>query len=185
MSVQSEILKKERERKNDLNIIHLAIDGSFYRAYNWSAFLLIKNLEAQTSALDSDGDPLVLKPTKKKDENGEYIFVGFPPKSMVKFIPNAKDFSPIENTIVDIPLPTLSAEDIEKLKSGYSAWAAGIPLTEKKPKKDPVVNAPRAIGSPKILDIVSRIISYPLEDKTPNQNTEFVRQLKYDIIGLF
>ena len=83
MSQLKEILEREKERGflEQCGKMHLFREGTFYRAYEWSAWLCCRYINE-------------FKPTKRelKSEVGETIvYVGFPITSLSRYVPeNAK-----------------------------------------------------------------------------------------------
>lgn len=85
MAKISEILEIEKNREDaaQWNIIHLFKEGGFYRAYNWSAWLIVAvayNDEVRKNS--SDRKPLNVSRKKTKNGENDFAFVGFPLKSL-------------------------------------------------------------------------------------------------------
>ena len=78
MAKLTEIVAIERERETDMSRrqIHLFADGSFYRAYEWSAWLCCRYINQ-------------FRTTKRynKSVSADMVFVGFPKVSLAKFTP--------------------------------------------------------------------------------------------------
>ena len=115
MAKISEILEIEKNREDaaQWNIIHLFKEGGFYRAYNWSAWLIVAvayNDEVRKNS--SDRKPLNVSRKKTKNGENDFAFVGFPLKSLEKFIPNNTGFTPVNDTQIDISIE-LPATDTE------------------------------------------------------------------------
>lgn len=74
----AEILQKERERATieQCAVIHLFQEGTFYRAYEWSAWLCHRYVKE-------------FKPTHRllKDSDDSIVFVGFPLTSLERYTP--------------------------------------------------------------------------------------------------
>lgn len=89
----TEIRKIEEERKEQLDVVHLIKEGSFYHANDWSAWLMTKYPIGEAIH-----KPMVVTAKKLKDD---YIhaFVGFPTTSLAKYIPNdgSVEFRPISD----------------------------------------------------------------------------------------
>lgn len=80
MAKLADILETEQKRADatQLRIVHLFADGTFYRAYEWSAWLCCRYINS-------------FKATKRnnKSVDKEIVFVGFPKASLTKFVPES------------------------------------------------------------------------------------------------
>ena len=102
MAKLADILSIERDRQEPekWNVIHLFKTGTFYTAYEWSAWL--------TAAVSFNDE--VRKQTKSRmpltvtrneiasSENETFCKVGFPMKSVEKFIPARTGFEAIDDS---------------------------------------------------------------------------------------
>lgn len=179
----SEIFNIEENRKDssEWNVIHLIREGSFYRAHDWSAWLM--------SAFPfGEATKKRLSVTAKMLNDGRInAFVGFPTTSLEKYIPNdgSVAFLPIDNNRMDvrIELPAdlgeVSFESLDKMRTD---WIASLPLTENKKNKREMRDAQNLeTRAPHLLDIVSQVMSFPLESKSPKDAWEFVRNMRTQI----
>ncbi|MCQ2288334.1 MAG: hypothetical protein MJZ74_04485 [Muribaculaceae bacterium] len=80
MAKLKEILEIETQRVDDQTTIHLFQEGSFYRAYEMSAWLFTKFV--------SD-----FKVTRRmlKDKESSFVFIGFPVTSLEQRLPAGAD----------------------------------------------------------------------------------------------
>ncbi len=85
MSVQ-EIFSLEKRDKDSLFDIHFYMEGSFWRAYEWSAYLS----RMFPSELNDEDRLKVLKKVTKDCENG-YVQVGLQLSSFEKYFPSVVD----------------------------------------------------------------------------------------------
>ena len=85
MSVQ-EIYDSEKRDNTNLYDIHFYMEGSFWRAYEWSAYLSRKF----PSTLNEDERLKVLKKVTRNDEKG-YVQVGLQLSSFEKYFPGVAD----------------------------------------------------------------------------------------------
>lgn len=69
-------IESHRESIEQCRVINLFQEGTFYRAYEWSAWLCVRYVQE-------------FKTTKRlfKNEDTSLVFVGFPITSLQKFIP--------------------------------------------------------------------------------------------------
>ena len=189
MAKISEILEIEKERADvgTWNVIHLFKEGGFYRAYNWSAWLIVKvayNDEVRKG--QADRKPLNVSRRRVKNSDGDFAFVGFPLKSLEKFIPYYTEFTSVNDTQIDISIELPATDDeltYEALSQAVEEWKQAIPITEDKPKREqeePVRASPRSITA-----VMAQVLSYPLEAKTPMENMAFISMLKQQLAALF
>lgn len=182
----AEIQKIENDRKSaeDFGRIHFIKDGNFYRAHDISAWLImtmpfseaIKNISIIAKRL-RDG----------------YIdaFIGFPLTSLNKYIPNdgSVTFKPISDTQIDVvivPTDDIQAATFEEIRSTVDEWKQTLNIkdskTDRRTDRDVSEQRPRIT---RISDIIGRVLSFPLEDKSPMDAYNFLRELRRDIAAIF
>ena len=178
-----EIRQLEETREGQMNVVHLIKEGAFYHAYDWSAWLMSK-----FAIGEAKNKPMVVTASKLNDD---YInaFVGFPATSIGKYVPNSEivEFRPVEDTQIDIVMKVdLGDATVEDIRKMVDEWKESLPLrmTKKQSREDKGVSksAPRIMC---ITDIISRVISIPLEDISPKQAYDILRDLRRDISALF
>ena len=179
----AEIRQMEESRKDQMNVVHLIQEGAFYHAYDWSAWLM-----SRFPIGEAKNKPMAVTASKLKDE---YInaFVGFPATSMGKYIPNDEiaEFKPIGDTQIDVVLNVdLGDATVEDVRKMVDEWKDSLPLKQgkKKEREDREVSkeAPRIV---RITDIIARIVSIPMEDISPRQAYDILRDLRRDISAIF
>lgn len=179
MKKVSEILDIEKNRDNDLNVIHLFRCGIFYRAYNWSAWLMNSFL--------CDKNPLSVLCRKYKSTDEEFVFVGFPIKSFDKFIPNYVEVIYIGDNQIDVKVE-LAFDTNDSLHQHmcdmFDDWKSNFKLPVVKPKHNKQLINNTSETSINITSIMAQILSYPLEAKTPIENIEFISKLKTQLTAL-
>lgn len=183
----AEIIELEGARKSPehFNVVHFLLEGNgFYRAHDWSAWLL--KTFPPNEAIAGMGV------TAKKNKDG-YIdaFVGFPATSLKKYIPDAEQAG---YTVVDdghftvtVELPAdigeVSFDNLNRMKE---EWKNGLPVQEgrrqKREDRDYRENAPRIV---RFTDLMNRIIALPLEDITPREAYDILRDLRRDVSAMF
>lgn len=132
----SDILKIEENRTStELNTVYLFREGGFYKAYNYSAWLVV--LAMQKNAPDVKPLHVTKKVTKEGDN---YVFVGFPLKSIDKFVPNYQIFQPISDVQINIEL---SAPDEQTSTEEYELWKNSIKLSAKDKKAEKAEKTPK------------------------------------------
>lgn len=190
MAKISEILdiEKDRNEQDKWNIIHLFKEGGFYRAYNWSAWLIVTfSYNDEVRKETKDRKPLAVSRKKLKNSDDDFVFVGFPLKSLDKFIPGNIGFNPITDTQIDVTI-NLSYDDdttYEILQEEYETWKDGIKISEDKSKHEKTISENVTIAPRSISSVMAQVLSYPLESKTPIENMEFISLLKSQLASLF
>lgn len=179
-----------REDQNSWNKIYLNHDGQFFHAYNWSAWL-VKTVVCTEEMQRARGDNKPLTTSRCPTKDSEYVITGFPVASIGKFIPEYKSMFPVPDgdgdVIIEVGLPSeLSGLSFEQLKELYSKWVNGLPVKEKKQRKEQIVNgggqSPQAREG--LFCILSQVLSYPVERKSPVENAEFISDLKSKVAKL-
>ena len=178
-------IETKREESSQWNVIHLLKEGDWYRAHDWSAWLM--SVFPFGEAVEKP-----LKVLAKKLKDG-YIdaFVGFPASSIGKYLPNNGniEFQPISDTQIDvkIALPEnigeVTFENLNKMKED---WKNALPLVESKKQKredrEMSAQAPRIM---RFSDIISRIVSLPIEDMSPRDAWDELRDLRRQVSAMF
>ena len=185
-ALEFEKLRKEPESWNK---IFLHKDGKFFRAYEWSAWL-IKTVVCTEDMQKERGDQKMLTANRYVTKKGEYASVGFPLESMAKFMVCFDNFDP--NTVEDYAEFTLTAFDTEtttyeEIEAQFEAWKQSLPekstATVQKPGRT-VSNVDTENGRVGMFQILSQVIAYPIESKTPAENAEFIAMLKKQLSSL-
>lgn len=175
----------DRQEPEKFGVIHLISDGGFYRAHDWSAWLM-------TSFPFGEAVNKPLKISAKRLKDG-YIaaWVGFPVASIGKYVPNdgSITFAPVSDTQIDvmIALPEeYQNADSEALRKNVDEWKEQLPMNEsKKQKREDREVADAAPRVMRISDVLGRILSFPLESKSPLDAYEFLRQLRQQVVAMF
>lgn len=174
MSQLKEILQIENERENleQCSVIHLFREGTFYRAYEWSAWL------CQRYFVD-------LKVTHRLLKNGEdIVFVGFPITSLERYTPEGCTVSPLgENNVEIMPIGVFPfGADVASLQVDFENWKRSQPLTEASKKK---VEQEKTIANrnahPRLTVVMLQILAYPIEQHSPMECMAFLADIKRQI----
>jgi hypothetical protein len=179
--------EKLREDRESWNKIFLHREGKFFHAYDWSAWL-IKTCICTEEFQKERGDETILAANRYITKKGEYVSVGFPIESLSKYMPEYESIVADngEYATVFVDLGDLSGVSYEEIAGKFDEWKQSCPIKEVKPKggarQQNALYAPP--GGKGIFQIVSQIISYPLEAKTPLESVEFLRQMRSDLIAL-
>lgn len=183
--------EKLREDRASWNIIYLNHDGKFFHAYDWSAWLI--KMFVCTEALQKErGDSSMIQANRYQTKNSEYVIIGFPLESIGKYIPEYISMQPVEDgngdLIIEIALPeSINTMTYEEIKQQYEQWRSECPIKEQKQKtagKGAPSNAQMATAKGGLFTILTQVLSWPVESKTPLENAEFIGELKRQLIAL-
>ena len=174
MSQLKEILERERERGTleRCAVIHLFREGTFYRAYEWSAWLCVRYIQQ-------------FKATRRvlKSQEGSVVFVGFPVTSLAKFTPEGATATVEEDKGAEIMLPATvfpPEAGIEALSEDFGNWKSSVPLAGSSKKE--TEGRTNGSGHPtRVTDIMHLILAYPIEQKSPLECMAFLADIKQKI----
>lgn len=208
-----DILQQERDRDtaDKWGIIHLYKTGSFYSAYEWSAWLIaVITFNDAVRMQTKERKPIAVTRLPMKDSNETFCRVGFPLKSIEKYIPTRLDFNSEDDKhiviTVALPQPQDGSEvTYERLSEAVEKWKAAQPLKQPKDKKDsdpqedtdrqPEQGKPKRTlmsliqeaqqqQSPAQGGLIMQIMSYQLSQHTPAENYEFIQRLQLQIASI-
>ena len=167
-----EVFAKEQSRKEkvDYRTIYLIPEGTFYRAYEWSAWLCHRYVSQ-------------FKPTHRLLKNTEdsVVFVGFPMTSLERHIPEGATVTEQEDkTIALILAETVFGETTtEQLQTDFANWKKSVPLVKSK-EQGAKGNSELRIKNFE-LDILKRILAYPIEQHSPMEAMAFLSEIKQQL----
>lgn len=176
MSLTKEIAERENSRTiADYMEFHLFKEGTFLRAYEWSAFLGCRYLH----------EFKVNKRTFKGIED-PVAYIGFPETSLMKWMPEgAEQRVEDEKHLVVRLTDMLVIDDLDVMIAAYKEWKDAIPLTESQPglrkrgggkavdSDGPDGNCPTTLTT-----IMQRILAFPIESKSPIESMTFLAEVK-------
>ena len=181
--------EKLREDAESWNKIFLHKDGKFFRAYEWSAWL-IKTLVCSEAFQKERGDVKILAANRYVTKKGEYVSVGFPLESLSKYMPNYEDvdFETIED-YATFTVEMSDEEDVtyEALQAAFMEWKQSLPEKDTRGGQKATRSTARVDSEGSrvgMFQILSQVMSYPLESKTPSDNAEFIASLKRQLASL-
>ena len=213
MAQLADILQQERDRDtaDKWGIIHLFKTGSFYSAYEWSAWLIaVITFNDEVRMQTKDRKPIAVTRIPMANSDETFCRVGFPLKSIEKYIPTRLNYEAEDDKhlviTVALPQPQDGSEiTYERLSEAVAKWKAAQPLKQPKDKKDsdPQADTDRqpAQGKPKrtLLSLIQeaqqqqtpaqgglimQIMSYQLSQHTPAENFEFIQRLQQQIASI-
>jgi hypothetical protein len=180
-------IEKQRTEREQWNVIHLFKEGGFYRAYEWSAWLIV-TMAYTDEVRQQTGDRKPLNVTHKRSRNSDdtFLFVGFPLKSADKFIPQRTSFDSVSDTQLNITISLAWNEEqsYETLDEAFQKWKSEQPIQEPKQKRE---DMPADTGSRQhstLTGIMSEILAWPLEQKTLIENTAYLSAIKQRLAQL-
>jgi hypothetical protein len=181
--------EKLREDAESWNKIFLHKDGKFFRAYEWSAWL-IKTLVCSEAFQKERGDVKILAANRYVTKKGEYVSVGFPLESLSKYMPNYEDvdFETIEDyATFTVEMPNEEDVTYEALQAAFMEWKQSLPEKDTRGGQKATRSTARVDSEGSrvgMFQILSQVMSYPLESKTPSDNAEFIASLKRQLAAL-
>ena len=212
MAKLADILQQERERDtaDKWGIIHLYKTGSFYSAYEWSAWLIaVITFNDEVRMATRDRKPLAVTRVPMKDSDETFCRVGFPLKSIEKYIPTRLNYEAEDDKhlVITVALPEPhdgSEVTYERLAEAVAKWKAEQPLKQPKDKKDsdpqedtdrqPKQGKPKRTlmsliqeaqqQSPSQGGLIMQIMSYQLSQHTPAENYDFIQRLQLQIASI-
>jgi hypothetical protein len=169
-----EVFTKEQSRSEmvDYRTIHLIPEGTFYRAYEWSAWLCHRYVSQ-------------FKPTHRLLKNTEdsVVFVGFPMTSLERHTPEGATVAEQEDKTVAVILPeTVFGEKvtIEQLQTDFANWKKSVPLV--KTKEQGTKNQDKNVKSEaSVEEVLKRILAYPIEQHSPMEAMAFLSEIKQQL----
>ncbi|MBQ9357019.1 MAG: hypothetical protein IJT98_07005 [Prevotella sp.] len=182
MSVTKELIERERQQVQTgcYGELHLHREGTFLRAYDWSAWLGCRYLHD-------------FKASKRqfKDINEPVAYIGFPETSLHKWLPEGAEQRVEDEKHLVLRLPqTMLTETPEAMADAYTQWKDALPLTESQGKTRAKSGGDdgdwqRTAASPHTLTaIMQRILAWPIESKSPLESMMFLADVKQQLASL-
>lgn len=182
MAQLKEILEIERNRmfNGPYSTIYLFQEGTFFRAYEWSAWLCCRYVNQ-------------FKATRREQKissevDSTLVFIGFPITSLSKYLPEDAHTATNEDKSVTITLPLSifnESEDQKSLLEDYNHWKQSIPLTatRKGSLKEDLKNV---LDAPphRLSEVMLRVLAFPIEQKTPMECMSFIAEIKQQLTTL-
>lgn len=170
MAKLTEILdaEKQRESPQEQRQILLWPDGSFYRAYEWSAWLCVRYIKQ-------------FKTTRReiKSVGTDMVFVGFPQTSLEKFVIDGVQLCQSADNghcLLILPEGLVVPDAGSSLDQDYMNWRNTLPVISSKDKDKDTLRIPANPVS--LTGIMKRILEFPVESSTPIDCLQFIAELK-------
>lgn len=181
--------EKLRQDAQSQNKIILHKDGKFYHVYEWSAWIL-KTLVCTEELQRERGDAKMLQINRFVTKSGEYVLAGFPLESVSKYIPEYETLQEMEGGDLCVSI-TLSDDmlqlNTEQLQTMFEEWKQAQPIKEGRKSNVQIHKGDQqapALARSGVFGIISEVLSYPVEQKTPAENIEFISMMKQRIVAL-
>ena len=167
-----DILAIEKERTDALHQrqIHLFADGSFYRAYEWSAWLCctyIKQFQVTRRFI--------------KSADSDMLFVGFPQTSLSRLLPEGCETVEQGDGPLLLSLPeTLMKGDFDRTQE-FANWKSTIPMAEAKEKKPQPTLADRPVS---MTGVMKRVMKYDVLQHSPIECMQFIQDIQRQLVEI-
>ena len=182
---------KEADRKTteDWQKVYLYREGTFFHAFNQSAWLLTTFIYSEDFR-KSLGDERGLQVTHTMSKQaGDYLVAGFPVRSLDKYITGCDVSEEEEVFLCSINPMYMPVQQAEVFQAQYELFKSAIPTKDQKPKKGSSVEVlalgQRMNGKGGVFDIIRQIMTYRLEESNPIEAMNFVSRLKTMVGELF
>lgn len=175
MAIIKEILEIEKTRTAivDWRKIHLFQEGSFYRAYEVSAWLCWMHL-----------NKFKVTHREMKGLDQTVAFVGFPLTSLEKWKPAGCEIGEVSEKHLLLTLPAVSivdGTDVKTCEEDFRAWKEEQPISGTvSGQKDSGRNETdgKREERPRLFSIAQAILAFPIESKSPIDCMLFLAEIR-------
>ena len=184
MAQLKDILEIERSRRegDSYSTLFLFLEGTFYRAYEWSAWLCCRYVNQFKATRREQKTDLT--------EDGTVVFVGFPTTSLSKYLPEEAEAVANEDKSVTVTLPLSifdETDDVISLSEAFKNWKGSVPLAQ--PKKGSTSlksDLKNSLDMPphRLSEVMLKVLAFPIEQKTPMECMNFIAEIKQQIATL-
>lgn len=184
-----EVLKLENNAERDKNVIYLIQDGDsspWYRAYNWSAYLL----EFYPNNLEEFNRLKVTKRKIKSEKGVTIASVGLQETSFYKYMPGCSFDKTTSKNLVKIRIKPKDYDKDFFTESSYNNWLESIELSESRGEKIDTTDKsstkhPNIYSQPTTFcSIMKSIIRFDTRNKDIDELVDFILQLKQECANL-
>ncbi len=173
MTQLKQIIETEQQRTTIEQARMLAMypEGSFYRAYEWSAWLWCRHVKD-------------FQPThrKVKSLDNTIIHIGCPVSSFIKHLPDEFTHTISTEGVVNVTLTATAIPDdadLSAMQADFEQWKQSYPVVES--KKQPAADAataPLQQAPTTITAVMQQILSFPIEKKSMIECVSFLSDVK-------
>lgn len=177
MALTKEIIAQEQDRREGgvASELHLWREGTFLRAYDWSAWLACRYLH-----------DFKVNKRQFKDIDAPVAYIGFPEASITKWLPEGAEQVVAGEKHLLLRLPEAMLTDRpEELQLAYADWLESIPLSEQgsaqKRKERTHEDGSPAAPPLSMTAVMQRILAWPIESKSPMESMAFLAGVKQQL----
>ena len=180
MAQLKDILEIERKRipQGPHNTIYLFPEGTFYRAYEWSAWLCCRYMNQFKATRREQKTELT--------EDATTVFIGFPITSLAKYLPEEAQVVTNDDKSVTITLSSaMFPEEPESLAEDFRHWKNSVPMAQ--PKRTSVrddLKGGMELQPHRLSEVMLRLLAFPVEQKTPMECMAFITEIKQQLASL-
>lgn len=156
--------------------IRLYGDGSFYRAYEWSAWLCCRYVRQN-------------KVTRRfvKLLGADVVYIGFPRTSLQKYVLEGSEVEECADGSVVLRLPTTlfpPESECETLPTDFEAWRGHLPPPDAKTerKKENENETQQTVQPVSPIGIMQQLLAFPIESRTPIDCMLFLAEIKGKLV---
>ena len=171
-------IESGRKTAGDCRLIHFCKEGNFYRAYEYSAWLAVRY-----------AGELNVTRRYSKAANGDIVMVGFPLSSLQKFTPEG--VTPVFSDDGQLMTMTIPAErfkedeTLEKMQEEFQNWKHSVEASNKNGQGEGGGKpTSQQVKSSCLTDIMHKIITFPIEQKSPMECMGFLAEIKKEISAI-
>lgn len=179
MAAIKEILEFESSREGEemQRSIHLFQEGSFFRAYEWSAWLMCRYIHE-------------FKVTHRRMKGIEQsvVLIGFPVTSLSKWLGDGLERHDVGDKHMMFKLAADVFSDIcegETAENVFESWKSQQPIVEKPLKAAAATEAVPSSPAVSLTAVAQRIMSFPIEAKSPIECYKFLSEIKQQLAMLY
>ena len=184
MAVIKDIVEQEQQRVSSgvRRELHLWSEGTFLRAYGWSAWLACRFLH-----------DFKVNKRQFKGVESPVVFIGFPASSLPKWIPEGAEQEAVGEKHLVLRLPEqMLAATLETIDQDYVQWCDAIPLTTAKDRSRQGTSSTTESSEcvslkgdvATLTGIMQRILAFPIESKSPMESMQFIADVKQRLAAL-
>ena len=174
----------KRETTEERLTVHLFREGKFFRAFNYSAWLLSEYVYNETYRQSIKATNTISVTRNGSQNEGDYIVCGFPIHSIDKYR-GGLDYQVLDEEQAVIKMPEFAVElEGEDYQKGYEAFAESIVKKPKKTDEQRQFGKSDAEGNVRslgMIDIIRKVNNYVIAEHTPMEVMMFVDEVQRDI----
>ncbi len=178
MAKITSVIDFEKQRGSLLQCrqIHYFSEGSFFHAYEWSAWLFVRYIK-----------PFNVNRKYNQTIKNDYVVIGVPGSKFDDYVPEnasvVKDAEDERHIIVTLPEPLVTETDAKKMDADYQAWRMTIPISEQKDKGQ-TFSHNLSDHPVSITGVMKKLLDFDLNDHSPNETVQFLKDLKRQLTSL-